>query len=45
MWFLAAELWPYLFAALAIGVATGWYGARGAAAGPPLADAPERDAA
>lgn len=24
MWFLALELWPYLLAALAIGLATGW---------------------
>lgn len=24
MWFLALELWPYLLAALALGVATGW---------------------
>lgn len=24
MWFLALELWPYLLAALAVGLATGW---------------------
>lgn len=24
MWFLAVELWPYLVAALGIGLATGW---------------------
>lgn len=24
MWFLALELWPYLAAALALGLVTGW---------------------
>lgn len=24
MWYLAIELWPYLLAALGIGLATGW---------------------
>lgn len=24
MWFLALELWPYLIAALGLGLATGW---------------------
>lgn len=24
MWFLALELWPYLLAALGIGLVTGW---------------------
>lgn len=26
MWFLALEIWPYLLAALALGLVTGWVG-------------------
>lgn len=29
MWFLALELWPYVLAALMIGLLTGWFSNRG----------------
>ncbi|WP_428030052.1 hypothetical protein [Ancylobacter sp.] len=38
MLFLAFELWPYLAAALAIGLATGWWGGCTPARAKPPAD-------